>query len=94
MEERVKENFQKFYDILELIGNGAYGYVYKGKDKNTQELRAIKVVRLDKIREKLINECNPIEIENQLKYYIGLFIEEYNIMKLCSYNNKYTVLML
>ena len=91
MEERIKENYQKFYDILELIGNGAIAYVYKGKDKKTQELRAIKVMRLDKIREKLINECEPKEVENKLKYYIGLFIEEYNIMKLCSYNNKYSV---
>ena len=82
MEERVKENYKKFYDILELIGNGAIAYVYKGKDKKTQELRAIKVMRLDKIREKLINECEPKEVENHLKYYIGLFIEEYNFMKL------------
>ena len=43
MNERTKEDFRKFYDILDIIGGGGYGYIYKGIEKKTKEKRAIKV---------------------------------------------------
>ena len=33
MEERIKQDYREYYDILEIIGYGAYGVVYKGKEK-------------------------------------------------------------
>ncbi|OJD29463.1 serine threonine protein [Diplodia corticola] len=36
------------YDFLELIGKGAFGRVYKGKNRNTNELVAIKICDIDK----------------------------------------------
>jgi len=33
MDEREKEDYRKYYDIVDLIGNGAFGNVYKGKEK-------------------------------------------------------------
>ncbi|EKG22028.1 hypothetical protein MPH_00619 [Macrophomina phaseolina MS6] len=36
------------YDFLELIGKGAFGRVYKGKNRETNELVAIKICEIDK----------------------------------------------
>ena len=35
MDERSKQDYRKYYDILNVIGKGAYGCVYKGKEKTT-----------------------------------------------------------
>ena len=48
-------------------------------------------MQLDKIRENLVNKYGPGDVEITLKHFINLFIEEYNIMKVCSANNKYSV---
>ena len=52
-----KENFIKFknldisknYNFLEKIGEGTYGNVYKAINKQTGQLRAIKVLKKSKI---------------------------------------------
>ena len=38
------EEYTKYYELGELIDNGAFGYVYKGKDKRNNEPRAIKII--------------------------------------------------
>ncbi|KAF2836388.1 kinase-like protein, partial [Patellaria atrata CBS 101060] len=35
------------YEFLELIGKGSFGRVYKAKDRNTQNIVAVKVVEID-----------------------------------------------
>lgn len=37
------------YDFFELIGKGSYGRVYKGKDRMTNGLVAIKIIDIDKV---------------------------------------------
>ena len=40
MEDRIKQDFKNYYDIIEIIGNCAFGCVYKGKEKiqmNTEQ---------------------------------------------------------
>ena len=54
MNKRINEDFRKYYDIIEEIGNGAYGNVYKGKEKETNEYRAIKIMKYDKIMNNLL----------------------------------------
>ena len=39
------------YMLFEVIGSGQYGKVYKGKNIKTEQVVAIKVVKLDKFRE-------------------------------------------
>ena len=71
------ENYKKYYDILkEQIGNGAFGSVYKGKEKKSNEERAIKVIELDKIRENFSYKYDPEEIEKQIQLSIDGFIKE------------------
>ena len=63
MAERIKQDYKKYYDIIELIGVGVYGFVYKVKDKNTNELKAIKVMDLNKIRTNFMKIYEEEEIE-------------------------------
>ena len=87
MAERIKQDYENYYDIIGLIGNGAYGFVYKVKDKETNELKAIKIMDLNKIRTNFMNIYEEEEIEEQIKLCIDGFITEYNNMKICSNNN-------
>ena len=91
MSDRIKKNYKEYYEIIELIDSGEYGYVYKGREKSTKELRAIKVISLEKIQENLLSQYETNEIEKQLKLCINGFIEEYNNMKICSNNNNNSV---
>ena len=87
MEERQKEDFEKYYEVIKVIGNGAYGFVYKGKEKSKNKLVAIKVIDLDKIRTYFMNQYDYEEIEKQIKICIEGFKQEYENMKICSRNN-------
>ena len=87
MFDRIKDDYKKYYYIDKVIGSGGYGNVYLGKDKETQELRAIKVMNINEIKNGLKSEYMTDEIEDILKNYIDGFIQEFNIMKICSKNN-------
>lgn len=52
------------YQLLDIIGKGSFGLVYKGMDKKTKELVAIK---LEKINSNHNNLKNEIKIYNELK---------------------------
>lgn len=47
------------FDLIEVVGNGTYGQVYKGRHTKTGQLAAIKVRRKDgKKREKITSVQN------------------------------------
>ena len=87
MDEKIKQDYKKYYDIIEIIGYGGYGLVYKGKEKKTKELRAIKIIDLDKIIEGLLIFNDANELEKELQLNIDGFIQEFENMKLCSKDN-------
>ena len=87
MSDRTKQNYKEYYEIIEVIDSDAYGHVYKGRDKITKELRAIKVISLEKIEENLSCQYEANEIKEQLNLCINGFIEEFNNMKICTNNN-------
>ena len=60
MTERANKNYENYYETIKVIGSGAFGIVYKGKEKGKDELRAIKVIDLQKITENLINQYGVI----------------------------------
>ena len=87
------KDYKDYYEIIKGIDSGGYGAVYKGREKEKNELRAIKLINLNKIREDIIiNEIDEnYDIEEKLKSYINGFIEEFEIMKNCRNNNKNSV---
>jgi len=92
MIERSNKNYNDYYETLNVIGSGGFGIIYEGKEKNKDELRAIKVMNLNKIRENIMYEIDESnEIEEKLKTYINGFIEEFEIMKKCCINNNNSV---
>jgi len=70
MDERKKDDYKKYYDIIGIIGKGSYGFVYKGKVKLTNELRAIKVIDLDIIKQNLLEQYEIKEIKTHLQLWI------------------------
>ena len=91
MVERTKQSYEEFYETIKVIGTGGYGLVYKGRDKETKELRAIKVIDIEKIEENLSSQYEREEIQEKLKLCIEGFKEEFEIMKICSNNNENSV---
>ena len=82
MEERPNQDYRKYYKIIEAIGNGAFGIVNKGIEIKTNELRAIKVIQLDRIKESIFAyEDDP---ERKYKEYIDGYTKECENMKIYS----------
>ena len=92
MAERSQQDYKTYYDIKKDIGAGGFGLVFEGEDKESKELRAIKRIKIDKIREELMYEYNKEEdINKQIKTHIDGFKEEFKIMEICSNNNNNSV---
>ena len=84
MTERANQNYEDYYEIIKGIDGGGFGAIYKGREKNKDGLRAIKIMDINKIREKIMYEIEKNDdIEEKLKSYINGFIEEFKIMKKC-----------
>jgi len=63
--------FWKDYKKIQLIGNGEYSQVYKGMNKKSHKMNAIKIINFDKIP-KLEEDSNMIdsiklELKNRIK---------------------------
>ena len=56
MTNREKENYKKYYEITNVLGNGGFGIVCEGKDKENNEFRAIKTIDLKEIVKRLMDE--------------------------------------
>ena len=91
MSERSKHNYKDYYETINEIRIYRYGYIYKGRDKETKELSSIKVIDKENIRKNLSYQYEIKEIKNQLKIYIEGFIQEFENMKICSKNNENSV---
>lgn len=71
--ERIKgawgERCVEMFEIIEIIGEGTYGQVYKAKDRLTDELVALKKVRLENEKEGFpITAVREIKILRQLNH--------------------------
>ena len=91
MTERSKKDYKDYYELKDIIASGGYGIVYKGREKITNEFRAIKVMNIEKIKISLLYQYDRDKIEEQLKLCIEGFINEFNYMKICSNKNDNSV---
>ena len=89
-EDRIKKNHKDFYEYDEIedyIGQGGYATVYKAKLKGTNEVRAIKVIKLYQIKREIQGLKNET-----IQTYIDGFHNEIEYMKMMEgKNNKNTV---
>ena len=84
MSERANKNYEDYYDMMKVIGSGAYGTVLKGKEKGKDELRAIKVIDLERVAANLINQYDDEDLKKHLDSTLKGYISEFEIMKLFS----------
>jgi serine/threonine protein kinase len=80
---RINQDYKKYYEIGDKLGEGGYGIIYKAKDIKTKEMKAIKIVN----RTTIIDHWKPND--NDLKsYYQGFFNEVNNMKILQGINNE------
>ena len=88
MEERKNSDYTEYYENIDIIGTGAFGFVYKVREREKEKnYRAVKVIKLDELRNSIMMESGLENLEENLNSYIDDYIKEYEIMKLCSENN-------
>ena len=76
-------DFRKYYDYdkeKDEIGHGSYGTVYKVKKKETNEIRAIKLIDIEKYKKDCGNNGYYLS-EKEIKDFIKSIINEITIMK-------------
>ena len=95
-------NYKDTYEILDEIGKGGYGKVFKAKNKITNEDRAIKIININLYIENLKNIYITNDITDEIRYEINKYVKRINNeignMKKCAninsvklydfYNNK------
>ena len=85
---RHKEDYNKYYEKIEKIGEGGFGTVYSAKLKNTGELRAIKIIDINKIIDEFLNENLINPTEEEIKTYIDGLYNEIENMKILEGKDK------
>ena len=89
MEDRIHENYEKYYQKIEKVGKGGFGEVWKAElksDKN--EIRALKFIDLNDIRQKLEENLDIDDHDIAMEKSIKDFKNEIKNMKLCSDENR------
>lgn len=75
-----KQDPEQLYDILEHIGTGSYGEVYKARQKDTDLIVAVKIIKLEPGEEldEVLNEVNFLRdcINTNIVAYIGCFLKK------------------
>ncbi|KAG4101129.1 serine/threonine kinase 3 [Neocallimastix lanati (nom. inval.)] len=77
-EEELKGNPEEIFNIMEKIGEGSYGSVYKAIHKRTSEIVSIKVVPIEDDYNDIIKEINFMKsiICPQVVRFYGSFVKE------------------
>ena len=95
MVNREEQDFRKYYEIIgEPIDKGAFGLIYKSKEKEKNEYRAIKVIDKNELRKQYFSENLSKMTEEDMNQYINSFKNEIKYMKIMEGKNKeniYTV---
>jgi serine/threonine protein kinase len=77
MSPQLKKVVDASYDLIELIGNGSYGFVAKGKCKKTHRIIAIKIMKSEtKLEYEIIKLLRELQILRQLNQISDTFFGE------------------
>ena len=87
MKVRKDENYKEYYELNEVIYKGPHSTIYKGTDKKSCELRAIKIINLNIIEKEFSKIYNKSETKSKIQDFIDGIIYEFEKMNECSYNN-------
>ena len=95
-----KDDYTKFYEIIDEIGKGEHGKIFRAKHKKSNELRALKIIEIEKENMKYIkSEIKNMKIcsdgnENSVKYYEHFYNNDKIIivMELCDKKSLQTIL--
>ena len=85
------KDYNQNYELLNEIGKGCFGKVYKAKVKGKDEFRAIKIIDKNKIKAQLRKEYEKQNIEEEYAFYYKDFRNEIYYMKICQNNNNNSV---
>ena len=87
MDERKYCDYKHYYDKLDIIGKGAFGIIFKGREKGSKRDIAIKEIDLELIKQNILLEYGPDNWEKELEKLKDELTKEFEIMKMCSENN-------
>ena len=68
--KEITDDYQKYYEKMNIIGKGQFGIVYKGKNNKTQEIIAIKILAINEEDKDFMKNIN----NELIKEYANLFI--------------------
>ena len=88
MEDRTKQDYNLYYEKLEKIGKGRFGDVFKAKLKKNNELRAIKFIDLNDMKQKLNESLHIEDPEKAFNEGMKDIINELKNMEICSNQNR------
>ena len=80
------KSYEQKYELLDEIGRGSFGKVYKAKVKGKDEYRAIKIIDKNKIKKALRNDLFKQDVEKEYATYNKDFRKEIYYMKQCQKN--------
>ena len=88
MEDRTKQDYNLYYEKLEKIGSGNFGDVFKAKLRENNELRAIKIIDLNDMKQKLSLALHIEDPEKAFNEGMKDIINELKNMEICSNQNR------
>ena len=74
MDNRSKMNYKDYYEIITKIGKGSYGTVFKAKEKETNQIRDIKVIDINHYIDDIKNTYNEATITEEMKIKLDKFV--------------------
>jgi len=91
VEKEINEHYKNYYEKKDEIGSGGYGTVYKVINRETKEIRAIKIMKINEDETIFMNHMN-----NELKNMKICSNENINSVKLYEcfhFKNKFAIVM-
>ncbi|KAJ6254716.1 serine/threonine-protein kinase [Anaeramoeba flamelloides] len=81
---------KELFDCQQFIGKGSFGRVYKGENRKTNEIVAIKIINLEKTRDDLEDIQKETSILNQIKSpylikYYGSYTQDMRVWMVMEY---------